>query len=53
MFYPDIQISASWPGYTEITTHELGVGGFLHDPKTADPSQVYEVGAYNIFEFKG
>ena len=52
MFYPDIQIQATWPGYNEITTHPLGVGGFLHDPATADPNQVYQVWCEQ-FEFKG
>lgn len=50
MFYPDIQISATWPSYDELV--EKGCGAFLHDPETADPNQVYEVWCEQ-FEFKG
>lgn len=50
MFYPEKEVIATWPGYTELV--EKGCGAFLHNPETADPSQVYEVWCEQ-FEFKG
>jgi hypothetical protein len=39
LFEPERELLLSFPGYGEMEA--LGIGHFLHDPKTADPKKVF------------